>query len=83
MITYNDIMDNVYNINALDEVRDDVRNQSDKLKQFRWDNPDMDIAQRHSIDIAIQVYDAVLERIEAQYELVTKKQSTLIQAQLN
>ena len=83
MITYNDIMDNVYNINALDEVRDDVRNQSDKLKQYRWDNPDMIVAQRHSIDIAIQVYDAVLERIEAQYELVTKKQSSLTQAHLN
>jgi hypothetical protein len=83
MITYNDIMDNVYNMNALDEIRDDVRSQVDNLKQFRWDNPDMDKLQRHSIDIAIQVYDAVLERIEAQYELVTKKQSTLIQAQLN
>ena len=82
-MTYNDIMNDIYNINALDEVRDDVRNQSDKLKQYRWDNPDMNVAQRHSIDIAIQVYDAVLERIEAQYELVTKKQSSLTQAHLN
>ena len=43
----------------------------------------MNVAQRHSIDIAIQVYDAVLERIEAQYELVTKKQSSLTQSHLN
>ena len=54
-----------------------------RLKEYRWDNPDMNVAQRHSIDIAIQVYDAVLERIEAQYELVTKKQSSLTQAHLN
>jgi len=83
MITYNEIMDNVYNMNALDEVRDDVRNQVDKLIEYMDDNPDMDMLQRHSIDIALQTYDAVLDRINAQYELVAKKQSTLQQANLN
>jgi len=83
MITYNEIMDNVYNMNALDEVRDDVQNQVSKLIEYMDDNPDMDMLQRHSIDIALQTYDAVLDRINAQYELVAKKQSTLQQANLN
>jgi len=83
MITYNEIMDNVYKINALDEVRDDVRNQVDKLIEYMDDNPDMDMLQRHSIDIALQTYEAVLDRINAQYELVAKKQSSLQHANLN
>ena len=83
MITYNEIMDNVYNMNALDEVRDDVQNQVSKIIEYMDDNPDMDMLQRHSIDIALQTYDAVLDRINAQYELVAKKQSTLQHANLN
>ena len=83
MITYNEIMDNVYNMNALDEVRDDVQNQVSKLIEYMDDNPDMDMLQRHSIDIALQTYDAVLDRINAQYELVAKKQSTQQHAELN
>ena len=83
MITYNDIMDNVYNINALDEVRDDVQNQVSKLIEYMDDNPDMDMLQRHSIEIALHTYEAVLDRINAQYELVAKKQSTLQHAELN
>ena len=76
MITYNEIMDNVYNVNALDELREDIINQVDKLIEYVDDNPDMDMLQRHSIDIALQTYEAVLERIKAQYQLVAKKQST-------
>ena len=83
MITYNEIMDNVYNVNALDELREDIINQVDKLIEYVDDNPDMDMLQRHSIDIALQTYDAVLDRINAQYELVAKKQSTLQHAELN
>ena len=83
MITYNDIMDNVYNVNALDELRLDVQNQVDKLIDYVDQNPDMDMLQRHSIDIALQVYEAVLDRIKAQYKLVAKKQSTLQHAELN
>ena len=83
MITYNEIMDNVYNMNALDEVRDDVQNQVSKLIEYMDDNPDMDMLQRHSIDIALQTYEAVLDRINAQYELVAKKQSTQLHAELN
>jgi len=83
MITYNEIMDNVYNMNALDEVRDDIQNQVSKLIEYMDDNPDMDMLQRHSIDIALQTYDAVLDRINAQYDLVAKKQSTLQHANLN
>ena len=83
MITYNEIMDNVYNVNALDELREDVINQVNKLIEYVDDNPDMDMLQRHSIDIALQTYEAVLERIKAQYQLVAKKQSTQQQAELN
>ena len=83
MITYNEIMDNVYNVNALDELREDIINQVDKLIEYVDDNPDMDMLQRHSIDIALQTYEAVLERIKAQYQLVAKKQSTLQHAELN
>ena len=83
MITYNEIMDNVYNVNALDELREDVINQVNKLIEYVDDNPDMDMLQRHSIDIALQTYEAVLERIKAQYQLVAKKQSTLQHAELN
>jgi len=83
MITYNEIMDNVYNVNALDELREDVINQVNKLIEYVDDNPDMDMLQRHSIDIALQTYEAVLERIKAQYQLVAKKQSTQMQAELN
>ena len=83
MITYNEIMDNVYKVNALDEVREDVINQVNKLIEYVDDNPDMDMLQRHSIDIALQTYEAVLERIKAQYQLVAKKQSTQQQAELN
>ena len=83
MITYNDIMNNVYNVNALDEVRLDVQNQVDKLIDHVDQNPDMDMLQRHSIDIALQTYEAVLDRINAQYELVAKKQSTQLHAELN
>jgi len=83
MITYNDIMDNVYNVNALDEVRKDVQNQVDKLIDHVDQNPDMDMLQRHSIEIALNVYEAVLDRIKAQYELIAKKQSTQLHAELN
>jgi len=83
MITYNEIMDNVYNVNALDELREDIINQVDKLIEYVDDNPDMDMLQRHSIDIALQTYEAVLERIKAQYQLVAKKQSTQQHAELN
>jgi hypothetical protein len=76
-------MDNVYNVNALDELREDIINQVDKLIEYVDDNPDMDMLQRHSIDIALQTYEAVLERIKAQYQLVAKKQSTLQHAELN
>ena len=83
MITYKQIMDNIYNMNALDEVRDDIQNQVSKLIEYMDDNPDMDMLQRHSIDIALQTYEAVLERIKAQYQLVAKKQSTQQHAELN
>ncbi len=83
MITYNEIIDNVYNINALDEVRLDVQSQVDKLIDHVDQNPDMDMLQRHSITIALDVYEAVLDRIKAQYELVAKKQSSLQHANLN
>ena len=82
-ITYKQIMDNHYSINALDEVRDDLSNQIDKLICYMDNSPDMNMLQKHSIEIALQAYDAVLERIDAQYELVAKKQSTLIQTELN
>jgi len=83
MITYNDILNDVYNVNALDEVRQDVQNQVDKLIDHVDQNPDMDMLQRHSIKIALDVYEAVLDRIKAQYELVAKKQSSLQHANLN
>ena len=83
MITYNEIMDNVYNVNALDELRLDVQNQVDKLIDYVDDNPDMDMLQRHSIQVALDVYEAVLERIKAQYVLIAKKQSTQQHAELN
>ena len=83
MITYNDIMDNVYNVNALDEVRLDVQNQVDKLIDYVDQNPDMDMLQKHSIQIALDVYEAVLDRIKAQYKLIAKKQSTQQHAELN
>jgi len=83
MITYNEIIDNVYNINALDEVRLDVQSQVDKLIDHVDQNPDMDMLQRHSITIALDVYEAVLDRIKAQYQLVAKKQSALQHAELN
>jgi len=83
MITYNEIIDNVYNINALDEVRLDVQSQVDKLIDHVDQNPDMDMLQRHSITITLDVYEAVLDRIKAQYELVAKKQSSLQHANLN
>ena len=83
MITYNEIMDNVYNVNALDELRMDVQNQVDKLIDHVDQNPDMDMLQRHSITIALDVYEAVLDRIKAQYELIAKKQSTQQHAELN
>ena len=83
MITYNDILNDVYNVNALDEVRQDVQNQVDKLIDHVDQNPDMDMMSRHNISIALDVYEAVLDRIKAQYELVAKKQSTQLHAELN
>ena len=83
MITYNDILNDVYNVNALDEVRQDVQNQVDKLIDHVDQNPDMDMLQRHSIEVALNVYEAVLDRIKAQYQLIEKKQSTQLQAELN
>jgi len=83
MITYNDILNDVYNVNALDEVRQDVQNQVDKLIDHVDQNPDMDMMSRHNISIALDVYEAVLDRIKAQYELVANKQSTLQHAELN
>ncbi len=76
MITYNDILNDVYNVNALDEVRQDVQNQVDKLIDHVDQNPDMDMISRHNISIALDVYEAVLDRIKAQYQLIEKKQST-------
>tara|TARA_Y100000592_G_scaffold98398_2_gene171382 strand:- start:255 stop:506 length:252 start_codon:yes stop_codon:yes gene_type:complete len=83
MITYNDILNDVYNVNALDEVRQDVQNQVDKLIDHVDQNPDMDMMSRHNISIALDVYEAVLDRIKAQYQLIEKKQSTQLQAELN
>jgi len=83
MITYNDILNDVYNVNALDEVRQDVQNQVDKLIDHLDQNPDMDMMSRHNISIALDVYEAVLDRIKAQYQLIEKKQSTQLQAELN
>jgi hypothetical protein len=83
MITYNDILNDVYNVNALDEVRQDVQNQVDKLIDHVDQNPDMDMISRHNISIALDVYEAVLDRIKVQYQLVAKKQSTLQHAELN
>tara|TARA_R100000315_G_C5169910_1_gene98032 strand:+ start:497 stop:748 length:252 start_codon:yes stop_codon:yes gene_type:complete len=83
MITYNDILNDVYNVNALDEVRQDVQNQVDKLIDHVDQNPDMDMISRHNISIALDVYEAVLDRIKAQYQLIEKKQSTQLQAELN
>ena len=55
----------------------------DKLIDYVDQNPDMDMLQKHSIQIALDVYEAVLDRIKAQYKLIAKKQSTLQQADLN
>jgi len=83
MITYNDILNDVYNVNALDEVRQDIQNQVDKLIDHIADNPDMDVISKHNMNIALDVYEVILDRIKAQYQLVAKKQSTLQHAELN
>jgi len=83
MITYNDILNDVYNVNALDEVRQDIQNQVDKLIDHIVDNPDMDVISKHNMNIALDVYEVILDRIKAQYQLVAKKQSTLQHAELN